>query len=64
MNYTLLKDVKAMSGLISAIVLSVIGIGLAMNDNSYWVFFVVVSSIVLAFSIARADRLYKEDKGR
>ncbi|QUW20496.1 hypothetical protein JSQ81_11555 [Sporosarcina sp. Marseille-Q4063] len=63
MNYTLLKDAKAMSGFISAIVLSIIGIGLAMKDNSYWVFFIVISFVILMVSVFRADKLY-QGKGR
>ena len=64
MNYPVLKDVKVMSGFISSIILSVIAIGLAINSSSYWVFFIVISLVILTVSIFRADKLYKEDKGR
>lgn len=63
MNYPVLKDVKTMVGFILSLILSVIAIALALNSNSYWVFFIVISLIVLAVSVFRADKLYKQ-KGR
>ena len=63
MNYPVLKDVKAMAGFILSLILSVIAIALALSNSSYWVLFIVISLIVLAVSVFRADRLYKQ-KGR
>lgn len=60
MNYKVLKDVKVVSGLISSIVLSGIAIILAIYSISYWVFFVVVSMVVLFLSVHRADKIMKD----
>jgi len=59
MNYKVLKDVKVVSGLISSIILSGIAIILAIYNISYWVFFVVVSMVVLFLSVHRADKIMK-----
>lgn len=59
MNYKVLKDLKVISGLISAILLSVIAIALAVYNVSYWVFFVVVSMVLLFLSVHRADKIMK-----
>lgn len=60
MNYKVLKDVKVVSGLISSIILSVIAIILAIYSISYWVFFVMVSMVVLFLSVHRADKVMKK----
>lgn len=59
MNYKVLKDVKVVSGLISSIILSGIAIILAIYSISYWIFFVVVSMMVLFLSVNRADKIMK-----
>ncbi len=59
MNYKVLKDVKVVSGLISAILLSVIAIALAVYNVSYWVFFVVVSMVLLFLRVHRSDKIMK-----
>lgn len=59
MNYKVLKDVKVVLGLTLSIILSAIGLILAIYNISYWVFFVVVSMVVLSFSVYRADKVMK-----
>ena len=59
MNYKVLKDVKVVAGLISSIILSGIAIILAIYRNNYWIFFVVVSMVVLFLSVNRADKIMK-----
>lgn len=63
MNYTILKDVKTIAGFISSLMLSVIAVALAANDNDFWVFFLFVSLAVSALSAVRANKIYKEDNG-
>lgn len=60
MNYKLLKDKKAMTGFASSIILSGIGVVLAIYDISYWVAFAVLSLIILSPSVRRAGR-YSHD---
>jgi len=43
--------------------LIIIAVALAANDNDFWVFFVVVSMLVFAFSVKRADNIYKLENG-
>lgn len=59
MNFQVFKDVKLVSGLVSSIILSIIGLLLATYNISYWAFFVMVSMIVLFLSIYRVDKLMK-----
>lgn len=59
MNYKVLKDVKVVAGLISSIILSGIAIILAIYSINYWIFFVVVSMVVLFLSVNRADKIMK-----
>ncbi|WP_440898042.1 hypothetical protein ACS127_08790 [Amphibacillus sp. Q70] len=59
MNVKVLQDIKVVSGLISSIILSGIAIVLALYNISYWVFFVVVSWVVLFLSAHRADKIMK-----
>lgn len=61
MNSKVLKDVKTMAGFILSLMLSIIAVALAANDNDFWVFFAVVSMPAFAFSVNRANKIYKED---
>lgn len=63
MNYKVLKDVKIMWGFFFSIVLSVIAVALAIYNISYWVVLVILSVIVLSFSVYRADELYNKEDG-
>lgn len=63
MNYKVLKDIKTMGGFILSIMLIIIAVALAANDNDFWVFCVVVSMPVFAFSVKRADNIYKLENG-
>lgn len=62
MNYKGLKDVKVITGFIASMILPLIAVALAANDNDFWVFFVFISFVVLSFSVSRANKIYKEDK--
>ncbi|EMA7399018.1 damage-inducible protein DinB [Bacillus cereus] len=63
MNSKILKDVKVKWGFISAIVLGIIAVALAVYNIGYWVVIVILSVIISSFSVYRADQLYKtEDK--
>lgn len=61
MNYKVLKDVKAVSGFISAIILSLIGVVLAIKSHRFWVAFVVLSIIILFLSAHRADKVMESE---
>ncbi|MGW6150891.1 hypothetical protein ACWFN4_26370 [Bacillus mycoides] len=63
MSYKVLKDVKIMWGFISSIMLSVIAVTLAVYNIGYWVVLVILSVIVLSFSVYRADELYNKEDG-
>lgn len=63
MNYKVLKDVKIMWGFISTIMLSAIAVALAVYNIGYWVVFVILSVIVLSFSVYKADELYNKEDG-
>ncbi|PFB13689.1 damage-inducible protein DinB [Bacillus cereus] len=63
MNYKVLKDVKIMWGFISTIMLSAIAVELAVYNIGYWVVFVILSVIVLSFSVYKADELYNKEDG-
>ncbi|RWZ58545.1 hypothetical protein EQV77_06150 [Halobacillus fulvus] len=59
MNHKVLNDVKAVSGFSLSVLLSVFAVILAVYDNSYWVFFVAVSMLVLFLSVFRASKVMK-----
>ena len=61
MSSRVLNDGKVILGFISSIVLSLLAIALAMNNNSFWVLFVIISLVVSTLSVFRADKLYKND---
>ena len=61
MNWSVLKDLKSIIGFITSSLLAVVGVVLAINNNSYWVVFVVLSIMLSFFSIRRADKLYKQN---
>ncbi|MDR7080681.1 hypothetical protein J2Y03_005772 [Neobacillus niacini] len=61
MNWSVLKDLKTIIGFITSSLLAVVGVVLAINNNSYWVVFVVLSIMLSFFSIRRADKLYKQN---
>ena len=61
MNYKVLKDKKVVIGLISAMVLAITAILLAIYDISYWVLSSGLSTVILYSSLARADRIMKDD---
>ena len=63
MNYKVLKDVKIMWGFISTIMLSAIAVALAVYNIGYWVVVVILSVIVLSFSVYKADELYNKEDG-
>ncbi|HDR5272514.1 hypothetical protein E8M24_27480 [Bacillus thuringiensis] len=63
MNCKVLKDVKIMWGFFFSIVLSVIAVALAIYNIGYWVVLVILSVIVLSFSVYRADELYNKEDG-
>ncbi|OUB85366.1 hypothetical protein BK784_33965 [Bacillus thuringiensis serovar medellin] len=63
MNYKVLKDVKIMWGFISTIMLSAIAVALAVYNIGYWLVFVILSVIVLSFSVYKADELYNKEDG-
>lgn len=61
MNYKVLKDKKVVIGLISAMVLAITAILLAIYDISYWVLSSGLSTVILYSSLGRADRIMKDD---
>ena len=61
MNYKVLKDKKVVIGLISAMVLAITAILLAIYDISYWVLSSGLSIVILYSSRGRADRIMKDD---
>ncbi|MCI0768515.1 damage-inducible protein DinB [Bacillus sp. TL12] len=63
MNYKVLKDVKIIWGFISTVMFSAIAVALAIYNIGYWVVFVILSVIVLSFSVYKADELYKKEDG-
>ncbi|MDY0854335.1 damage-inducible protein DinB [Bacillus thuringiensis] len=65
MNYKILKDVKILRGFFFSIVLSVlaVAVALAIYNIGYWVVLVILSVIVLSFSVYRADELYSKEDG-
>ncbi|WP_042222122.1 hypothetical protein [Oceanobacillus manasiensis] len=60
MIYTMLKDVKTMLSFSASIIGSIIAILLAARDLDGWVFFIVLSLLLLALSVTRASRLYNQ----
>jgi hypothetical protein len=60
MNWKVLRDRNAVTGLIAAFMLSITGIVLALNNSEYWVVSVTLSFIILIVSVRRADKLYRE----
>ncbi|MFD1848861.1 hypothetical protein [Oceanobacillus bengalensis] len=64
MNLSIFKDSKFSIGIVSSFILSLIAVITAATiENEYWVVFIVLSYILLFFSIRRADKLYRE-KGK
>ncbi|SES07425.1 hypothetical protein [Psychrobacillus sp. OK032] len=64
MNLSIFKDSKFSIGIISSFILSLIAVITATTiENEYWVVFIILSNVLLFFSIRRADRLYRE-KGK
>ena len=61
MNWAVLKDGRTMLGLVLSVLLSVSAIVLAANDLGYWVALVVMALIVLFFSIAKADKVMRQE---
>jgi hypothetical protein len=60
MNKKVLTDIKTITGFITAFLLSISSIIFALNDNQFWVPAIVISFVLLSFSVSRADNLYKE----
>jgi hypothetical protein len=63
MNRQVLKDVKTITGFLSAFLLCITGIILAAGDREFWVVPVVIALILLSYSVRRADRVYREING-
>lgn len=63
MNTALLKDWKTAGGFVLAMVLGVLAIILAANDNESWIFATTLSTASLALAAFRADRLSRRGKG-
>ena len=61
MNWAVLKNFKIMLGLIISILLSEGAIVLALNGNSYWVVLAMAAFMMLFFSIAKADKVTKQN---
>jgi hypothetical protein len=59
MNWKVLRDKMAVTGLIAAFMLSITCIVLALNNSEYWVVSVTLSFIILIVSVRRADKLYR-----
>jgi hypothetical protein len=53
------KDVKTITGFLSAVILCIMGILLAAGDQEFWVVPVVIAFILLSYSIRRADKYYR-----
>ncbi|XXM71128.1 hypothetical protein ACQ0QQ_15630 [Lysinibacillus sphaericus] len=60
MNKKVLTDIRTITGFITAFLLSIASIIFSLNDNQFWVPAIVVSFVLLSFSVRRADKLYKE----
>lgn len=61
MNWAILKDGKIMLGLLVSVLLPIGAIALAINGNDYWVVLIVVALVTLFFSIAKADKMTKQN---
>lgn len=59
MNRAVSKSKKTMAGLILSILLSVMAVIFAVNDNGYWVLFVLAALWTLFFGIRQADKVTK-----
>ena len=62
MNYSLLKDKKALLVFGFAILLGIVGITLAAFENQFWIAAIVISSYIMYQSVKRADKLFREKK--
>ncbi|KSU62705.1 hypothetical protein AS034_11395 [[Bacillus] enclensis] len=60
MNKKVLTDLKSVMGFITALSLSIAAIILAVSDSQLWVVAIVFSLVILALSVRRAERLYRE----
>ncbi|MFC4022360.1 damage-inducible protein DinB [Oceanobacillus longus] len=61
MNLSVFKDSKFTIGMIFSFVLTLIAVITAATiENKNWVIFIVLSYIILFFSIQRVDKLYRE----
>ncbi|MBH9965252.1 hypothetical protein I7V34_04905 [Bacillus sp. V3] len=60
MNKKVLTDLKSVIGFITALSLSIAAIILAVSDSQLWVVAIVFSLVILALSVRRAERLYRE----
>lgn len=63
MNCRIMKDTKILQDFISSIMLSVIAVALGVYNISYWIVLVILSVIVLSFSVYKADELYNKGDG-
>ena len=57
MNRKVLKSPQVIIGFVLSFIFEVIAIILATMDNSYWVTFVVLGIILMAFSVHMASRI-------
>ncbi|MFD1363424.1 hypothetical protein [Lentibacillus salinarum] len=57
MNWAVLKDAKWLSLTVTSLLLGVIGIVLAIYNNSYWAYFVIISAIFTFLGANRGDQL-------
>jgi len=57
LNWVVLKDVKWQSLMIISILLGIIGIVLAVYNNSYWAYFSIISVILMFLGAERANKL-------
>jgi cation transport ATPase len=60
LNKKVLTDIRAVTGFITAFMLSIASIIFALSDNQFWVPAIVISFVLLSFSVRRADKLYNE----
>ncbi|MFL8936810.1 hypothetical protein ACKA06_08440 [Rossellomorea oryzaecorticis] len=60
MNKKVLTDIKSVMGFITALSLSIASIIFAVRENQLWVVAIVFSLVILALSVRRAERLYRE----
>jgi hypothetical protein len=60
MNKRIIKDKKVIAGFLTSLLLNILTIIYAVNDNNSWLIFALVATGVLSLTISRANKLYNK----